>query len=120
MDSPVAQEIDCCIPCQAVSKKTRYVPLQSTQIPPKVWQTINMDYLGPFPDGKYALAMIDQRSRYPLVSITPSTSAKNLISILNTAFTKFGYPETIITDNGPLFWSNEIKQYMKINKRDQT
>ncbi|XP_057302655.1 uncharacterized protein K02A2.6-like [Hydractinia symbiolongicarpus] len=73
-----------------------------------------MDYLGPLPDGKYALAMIDQRSRYPLVSITPRTSAKNLISILNTAFTKFGYLETIITDNGPPFRSNEIKRYMKI------
>lgn len=34
MASLVAQEIDCCIPCQAVSKKTRYVPLHFTQITP--------------------------------------------------------------------------------------
>ena len=55
-----------------------------------------------------ALAMIDQRSIYPIVEITTNANAKNLIYILNKSFTHFGYPENLVADNGPPFKSNEI------------
>ena len=112
MDELVAKRLIYCIACQAVQKNTVPPAIQSTEIPERVWQTVNMDYLGSLPDGKYALAMIDQRSRYPIVEFTTSKNAKNLINILNKTFTHFGYPENLVSDNGPPFKSNEIKKYM--------
>ena len=41
-----------------------------------------------------------------------STSAKHLKAIFGMAFSHFGYPEKLISDNGPPFRSEEIKYYM--------
>ena len=58
-----AKQLVFCIPCQSVHKKPKSLPVKSTEIPKKLWQTVHMDYLGPFPNGKYALVMINERSR---------------------------------------------------------
>ena len=116
MDTLIEEELRYCKPCQSVDKKVRRAHVTPTPLPNKTWQTINIDYLGPLPDGKYAVAMIDQRSRYPIVTFTTSTSAKNLIQILTTdTFTQFGYPENVVSDNGPPFQSHELRQYFKQN-----
>ena len=64
-----------------------------------------MDYLEPFSDGKYALVMIDERSRYPVVVFMDSTSAKDLKAIFDMTFLHSGYPEKLVSDNGPQFRS---------------
>jgi len=112
MDKMVAEHLSYCIPCQAVHKKPKAPKVQSTDIPKRVWQTVHIDYLGPFPNGKYALAMIDERSRYPVVIFTDSTSAKHLKAVFRMTFSHFGYPEEVVSDNGPPFRSKEIKRYM--------
>ena len=109
MDRLVDDEINNCHPCQAVSKKVTHPPIQPTQIPDRVWQTVNTDYSGPLPDNKYALVMIDQRSRYPVVTFTNNTTAKNSIAACNQTFALFGYPATLVSDNGPPFRSHQVK-----------
>ena len=96
----VAEQLPFCIPCQSVHKKPKLPLVKSTEIPKKVWQTVHMYYLRPFPDGKYALVMIHQRSRYPVVLFINSTSAKHLKSIFGMTFSHFGYPEELVLDNG--------------------
>ena len=68
-------------------------------------------FLGPFPNGKYALVMINERSRYPVVVFTNSASAKYLKAVFGM-FSNFGYPEELVSGNGPPFRSEEIKRYM--------
>ena len=111
MDKLIEEEILNCIPCQATVKKNSKTPLQPTEIPDRVWHTVNTDYLGPLPDNKYALVMIDQRSRYPIVTFTNNTTAKNFITICNHTFAHFGFPEKLISDNGPPFRSKDVKNY---------
>ena len=113
MDKLVEEELQHCIPCQASVKKNTKAPVQPTEIPDHVWQTVNTDYLGPLPDNQYALVMINQRSRYPVVTFTNNTTAKNFITICNNVFGHFGFPETLISDNGLPFRSNDVKTYTK-------
>ena len=101
-------DIRICLDMRAANRATTRI-----QIPDHVWQTVNTDYLGPLPDNKYALVMIDQRSRYPVVTFTNNTTAKNFITICNNVFGHFGFPETLISDNGPPFRSNDVKTYTK-------
>ena len=98
---------------QATCKPKAAQPVHQIILPTVVWKTINVDYLGQLPNGKYILATIEQRSRYPVVTFTNSTSAKHLISIIQRVFSEFGYSKKINSDNGPPFKSHEIKQYMK-------
>ena len=80
MDKLVEEEIQNCIACQSLTPP-KPQPIVSTKIPEKVWQIINMDYLGPLPNGNYCLALIDQRSRYPIVAFTTLTNAISLIKV---------------------------------------
>ena len=85
--------------------------VQPTKIPEKIWDTVNTDYLGPLPNVKYVLAMMDQISRYPLIAVSRLTSAMSLMKILTQVFSQYGLPLKIISDNGPTFTSCELKSY---------
>ena len=53
---------------------------------------LNVDFLGPLPNGKYVFTIMDQRSRFPFAAVTASTSAKNLIKVFHVIFGQYGYP----------------------------
>ena len=83
MDKAVEAEILRCIPRQAVGKEKAPAKLKIMPLPDKVWRIVNMDYIGPFPNGNYLFVAIDQRSRYPEVEFVKSTSATVLINALD-------------------------------------
>ena len=76
------------LPCQATGPCNTPSKVQPTKIPEKMWNTVNIDYLGPLPNRKYVLVMINQRSRYPVKAVTSSTSAMSLTKLLTQVFLK--------------------------------
>ena len=86
MDNAIENEITNCVPCHTTGRSNPPSVVQPTKIPEKVWETVDIDYSGPLTDGKYVLAMIGQRSRYPVIAVTSSTSAMSLIKILAQVF----------------------------------
>ena len=74
----VEKELSTCVPCQAVTKHNTQAPIQNMPMPDRVWQTLNIDSLGPLPNGYYIFVIIDQRSRYPDVEFVHSTAATAL------------------------------------------
>uniref|UniRef100_A0A7M5VG95 Integrase catalytic domain-containing protein n=1 Tax=Clytia hemisphaerica TaxID=252671 RepID=A0A7M5VG95_9CNID len=113
MDKLVESKIANCLACQAVERQTRSTPLKPTEIPENVWDTVNVDYLGPLPNGKYLFVLIDQRSRYPVVDFTKTTDATTAISSLSRTFNLFGNPIYIVSDNGPPFTSQRLKEFLQ-------
>ena len=103
MDNAIENEINNCVPCQATGRSNPPSIVQPTKIPKKVCDTVNIDYLGPSPNGKYVLAIIDQSSTYLVIAVTSSTSAMSLIKILTQVFSQYGFPLKSISDNGPPF-----------------
>lgn len=114
MDALVEKEIGQCLSCQATTKKKTQQPLNIMLIPEEVWEKVNVDYLGPFPNGQYIFVAIDQRSRFPEVEFTNSTSARKLINTLDRIFSTYGIPNVIVSVNGPPFKSHEIKEYLQL------
>ena len=101
IDKLTEELINSCLPCQLVGLPKPPAPLQSTQLPPKPWHTVNMDFLGPLPSGEMLLVVIDQYSRFPEVEILRSTAASATIPKLDSIFARHGYPVKVRTDNGP-------------------
>ena len=115
IDSLVQDVCQSCIQCQANTPATNLEPLQMTTIPKTPWTTLCADFTGPFPNnGKYALVIVDEHSRYPVVQITNSTNAKSTIEKLQSIFAMFGIPETLKTDNGPPFQSHEFREFCEM------
>ena len=91
-----------CVECQIATALKPREPLCMTELLPKApWQEISMDFaeIGT----KYALIIVDDYSRYPVVEIVHSTSAKVVIPKLDKVFAMFCIPTVVKTDNGPPF-----------------
>ena len=79
------------------------------------WDTIYVDFLGPLPSKDLLLVVIDGRTRFPEVEIVRTTNAKSTINCFNRIFATHGLPRTIVSNNGPPFQSEELRQYMISN-----
>ncbi|XP_042144342.1 uncharacterized protein K02A2.6-like [Ixodes scapularis] len=111
MDNLVHMLVKSCLPCQAAVPQTTQEPLAITEPPSSPWEKVSLDFCGPFPDGKYAMVVIDDFSRYPVVQVLNSTSARNVLSNLRAVFGQFGIPEQVKTDNGPPFHGTEFAEF---------
>ena len=76
--------------------------------------------MGPLPTKDLLLVIIDGRTRYPEVEINRNTSAQSTIQCFESIFCRHGIPRTIVSDNGPPFQGDEIRQYIYVYKWDQT
>ncbi|CAD6192730.1 unnamed protein product [Caenorhabditis auriculariae] len=96
-----------CKACSLHSKTPRKVPLQPWPAPERVWQRIHIDFAGP-DQGQWYLVVVDAKSKYPEVKIVHSISAANTVKVLKEIFARNGYPETIVSDNGTQFTSQQF------------
>ena len=113
IDKDVDRMIHQCLPCQAQGPRSNPEPLQMSPMPTEPWQTLHIDLCGPFPTGESLLVLVDACSRWPAVEILRTTTTCTIIARLKNIFSQFGYPEEIVSDNGPQFVSQEFKSFLK-------
>ncbi|XP_015124154.1 uncharacterized protein K02A2.6-like [Diachasma alloeum] len=58
---------------------------------------------------------IENMTKWLEVKRMPSTNSQMVIKVLRGLFATFGLPQTIVSDNGTAFSSNEIKEFYKKN-----
>nr|XP_039266337.1 uncharacterized protein K02A2.6-like [Styela clava] len=112
IDSMVENYIKNCPACAAVTKDERFQPLRMSELPRAVWKSLSADFCGPYPSGDYLLVVIDNYSRFPVVELVKSTSARSVIPIFDKIFATHGFCEVLKTDNGTPFQSHEFKRFM--------
>ena len=114
LDEDITNMVKECVECQSVKHLPAKAPLHPWAWPTSPWERIHVDFLGPFL-GKMFFLVTDAHSKWPEVTIMPSTTASKTISILRELFTRFGIPQQLVSDNGPQFVSEEFKQFMSAN-----
>ena len=96
MDRMLEECIKNCLPCQAITTSKRQMPpLHMTPLPPQPWHHLSADFFGPLPSGEYLQVIIDDYSRYPIVEIINSTSARAVIPAFDRTFALFGIPDSV-------------------------
>ncbi|KAF0292106.1 uncharacterized protein FJT64_009868 [Amphibalanus amphitrite] len=89
---------------------------QPVDLPDRAWSKLGMDIVGPIngapATARYAITLIDYRSKWAEVCLTSSTETEDVIKFLSTVWAKEGYPDEIVTDNGPQFTSREFTAYL--------
>ena len=81
-----------------------------TKMPDRPWEYLRADFKGPLPDGQMAFVVQDEHSRFPVVSITKSTSFEHVSFALEEIFTQYGIPKEIKTDNGAPFQGDQFHE----------
>ena len=100
IDKSIETMIHECLPWQATTPEERREPLNMSELPEGPWQHVSMDFCGPLPTGEYLLVIVDEYSRYPVVEVVNSTSAKTVLPFVDKLFSMFGVPVSVKTYNG--------------------
>ena len=62
---------------------------------------------------KMFFAVVDAHSKWPEVVAVPSTTSLHTINVIKRLFCRYGFPEQVVSDNGPQFCSQEFNYFMK-------
>ncbi|XP_055614742.1 uncharacterized protein K02A2.6-like [Uranotaenia lowii] len=105
--------VQACQLCATCGRPEKPTPMERTFAPKNVWQTIALDFNGPYTKygGISILVLVDYRSRFLIARPVKSTSFEHVIKVLEEVFDREGFPENINTDNGPPFNGQEYKEY---------
>ena len=86
-------------------------PLIPSIIPDYPWQQVAADLFQL--KGADYLVIVDYFFRYPEVHKLTTTTSQGIINSLKTVFARHGIPETLRTDNGPQFSSQQFAEFAK-------
>ena len=114
IDSDIEKSVRLCTECQEVQSLPARAPLNPWKWPTRQWARLHLDYAGLF-EGHMILILIDAHSKWIEAFRTPNATSSAVIAELRTTFVRFGLPETIVTDNGTCFVSEEFKSFLHHN-----
>ena len=114
LDGQIEETARTCPSCQAVRCMPQPAPLHPWEWPGGPWRRLHIDFAGPFEERMFLVA-VDAHSKWPEVSMMRSTTAEKTIEKLGEMFSRFGFPEQLVSDNGPQFISQEFERFLEAN-----
>lgn len=115
MSTDAENWVKSCKTCAVNGRPEKPPPMQRTFAPKTVWETIALDFNGPYArfGGISILVIIDYRSRYAIAKPVKSTNFESTRKILDDVFNREGFPLAIKSDNGPPFNGDNYKTYCR-------
>ena len=114
LDQDIEQTVRDCPNCQFNRCKSPLKVSNPWIWPTRPWQRIHLDFAGPM-DGVMYLIVVDAKSKWMEVLPMSSTTTATILRVLRFLFSLHGLPEEIVSDNGPQFVSQEMKDFLKSN-----
>ena len=103
-----------CALCRTNSPNPPKDDLHPWQRPPRAWSRLHIDF-ATSKKGKNFLVVCDAYSKWIEVECMTSIDAPATVRKLIGIFSRFGLPDTIVSDNAPTFTSSEFQQFLKRN-----
>ena len=106
--------------CHCSVKPIRYAPVQCPPWPQNPWSHVAIDIAGP-KFGKnnksfYIVVLIDWHSKWVCADVVRSVKTDDIIQFMMSAFTFFGLPTELTSDNGTQFVSSEFQQFLAVHR----
>lgn len=118
LDKAVEDYVRTCRVCQVVQPAMQPVPLHPWPYPSKVWQRLHVDFAM---KGQFNfLVLVDAYSKWVEVWLMNSTTTSQMVSKLRNVFAAYGFPDEIVSDNGPQFVSQEFEHFLAKNNIKHT
>ncbi|UYV65559.1 K02A2.6-like, partial [Cordylochernes scorpioides] len=111
MNKEIEELINNCSICQQTSRENFKEPMLPHQAPEYPWQKVGIDIFQ-IESSKYLL-IVDYFSKYPEIYQLQDMTTDTIIRRLKRTFSNFGIPETLVSDNGPPFFSKEFQNFTR-------
>ena len=111
IDNAIENTVSTCDICQSMRNepaKTSHTHLWT--YPSHAWSRIHVDFAGPISNQMY-FVIVGVYSKYTEFIKMSSTTSEATINVLRCVFSRFGYPETLVSDNGPQFSSSNFSKF---------
>ena len=109
MSQQIEDLVQDCDICQTFQNKQHSETLNPTPHPDLPWTEVASDIFDW--KGSQYLLIVDYYSRYITVDKLEDMSSSSTIAVLKSQFCQHGIPETLRTDNGPQYSSEEFRQF---------
>jgi hypothetical protein len=110
LDNDIEWKIKNCSKCIVIDNAPRRHVLHSWPKPIRPFERIHVDYASK--NGANYLLIVDAYSKFPEITKTSSMTSSATIKILDEYITRYGLPDTIVSDNGPQFVSSEFAFFL--------
>ncbi|KII68777.1 Pro-Pol polyprotein [Thelohanellus kitauei] len=108
----VENYIKTCHSCQKHRPQDPDTPLYCWNVPDQPWERLHIDFTGPF-DQRFWFVIVDSFSKWLEVHPVDSANTSNVIRLLDSTFSRFGVPSTVVSDNGSCFTSDEFRRFCR-------
>ncbi|XP_014788759.1 uncharacterized protein K02A2.6-like [Octopus bimaculoides] len=112
MDCNVEEIVKACRGCALAAKAptTKWQLWPKTNIP---WSRLHVNYAGSL-KSSYYLVVVDSFSKWPAVHKCKKPTSVVTVRFLHKLFTRYGIPDTIVSDNRTQFSSDEFRKFCKM------
>ena len=107
MNQEVRDYVSKCTPCCAHRPEQGQEPMLPHEVPNRPWNKVAMD-LFQFRNKDF-LITVNYCSGFYEVKSMQTTYASVIIQVLKSQFANHGFPQTVVSDNGPQFACDEFK-----------
>lgn len=118
MSAQIADMVGKCSTCNTYRQQNTKEPLIGHAIPQRPWQKVGMDLFELH--SKQYLIIVDYHSNFFEVNNLHDTRSTTIIKKCKQQFSRYGIPDTIVSDNGPQFSSQDFKLFSKQYKFTHT
>ena len=111
MNAEVRDQIKQCSICNEFQAKNQKLPMQSHQLPDRPWSRVAADQF--ILHGKEYIVLVDFYSDFIEVKQLQENNSSSVIDFFKEQFSRYGIPDTLVTDNGPQFTSREFQKFSR-------
>ena len=109
MNAEVRDQIKQCSICNEFQAKNQKLPMQSHKLPDHPWSRVATDQFKLH--SKDYIALVDFYSDFIEVKKLEENTSSSVIEFFKEQLSRYGIPDTVVTDNGPQFSSQEIRHF---------
>lgn len=120
MSTDIKEFIKSCPICQKARPPGSIKPIELGQMEVigTPFQKVAIDIVGPLQlsdnKNRYILTLVDMATRWPEAIALKNITTQDVYEALLTIFSRMGFPEEILSDNGPQFSSDMYKQVCEL------
>ena len=109
MNAEVRDQIKQCSICNEFQAKNQKLPMQSHKLPDRPWNRVAADQFKLH--SQDYIVLVDFYSDFIEVKKLEENTSSSVVEFLKEQFSRYGIPDSLVTDNGPQFSSQEFRQF---------